>query len=193
MFERLRDYENEAMTLSRLHQFSVVTFFFSWTFALLAIPQNKPARPGTALDVVIANARTDGDKKAETRATNLKTALARMRPSDLNGVSCGNDVAKTSIPIEDGKDFIGDLLGKGLEKYLPTLAAALASAPSAGLVALLTPQKIGSDSIEIINNSKNYSHDDVSNAARQLLQDTVPESFNKLPRTTVARIVMCSF
>jgi hypothetical protein len=163
-----------------------------WAFAVPAMPQTKPTTAETALDAVIANAKANGDKKAEKRATNLKTALARLKPSDLNGISCGKDVSNRNFPIDEGKDIIGDLLGKGLEKYLPILAAALASAPAAGLVALLTPERIGSDSVEILNNPNKFSRDEVSNAARQLLQDTIPENFNKLPKTMVAKVVVCS-
>lgn len=134
-----------------------------------------------ALDAIVANAKTTGDKKAERRATNLKSALERLRPSDLNHISCGKDLATTNFPVDQQKDIIGELLGKGLEKYLPTLAAALASAPTAGLVTFLTPEKIGSDSVEMLNNSNKFTRDEVSNAARQMLQAVV----ERRPQATV--------
>ncbi len=97
-----------------------------------------------------------------------------------------------AFPLTRGTIIIGELLDKGLEKYLPSLAAALASAPAAGLGALLTPEKIGSDSVEILNNSDNFSRNDVANAARQMLQDTIPETFNRLPKKMTAKIIVCS-
>lgn len=156
------------------------------------IPQTGSNTPESILNAVIANAEANGDIKAARRATNLKTALGSLKPSDLNGITCGKDAAANNISVEQQKDIAGKLLDKGLEKYLPSLAAALASAAAAGVVSFLTPERIGSDAVETLNNTSKFNRDDVSNAARQVLQDTIPDAFKKLPKPMMAKIVSCS-
>jgi hypothetical protein len=148
--------------------------------------------PGANLDAVIANAKKSGDQKALTRATNLKAGLALLKPSDISGVRCGKDTNPTAIDVDKAQDLAGELLDKALEKYLPTLAAALASAPAAALTAFFTPEKIGTDSVEILNQSNQRPNSEVREAAREMLQDTTIDNFRKVPKALMAKIVVCS-
>jgi len=148
--------------------------------------------PASNLDAVIANARKNGDAKAVNRATNLKFGLGTLKPSDINGVQCGKESRQNAIDVDAAQDVAGKLLDKALEKYLPTLAAALASAPAAGLAAFFTPETTGKDSVEILNSSDKRPNADVREAAREMLQDTTTDSFRRLPKPLVARIVVCA-
>jgi hypothetical protein len=168
----------------------ILTVCALWiTFAITVKAQSTPS---AQLDALISNARKNGDAKAEKRVTNLKLALSQLKPSDLDGVRCGKDSAKTAFNVEQAQDVAGKLLDKALEKYLPTLAAALASTPAAGVAAFLTPEKIGPDSVEVLNQNEKRSRQEVQDAARQLLQDTTVESFQKLPKSMMAKIVVCA-
>jgi len=148
--------------------------------------------PASNLDAVIANAKKSGDTKALTRATNLKAGLALLKPSEINGVQCGQDAKQTAVNVEKAQDIAGKLLDKALEKYLPTLAAALASAPAAALAAFFTPEKIGTDSVEILNSSDQRPSASVREAAREMLQDTTTNNFPKMPKPLMAKIVVCA-
>jgi hypothetical protein len=145
---------------------------------------------GKQINVLIKNAQ--GDQKTVKRLTNLKYGLSVLKPSDLSGIKCGKDQSPSLIDVDKASDIIGTLLGKGLEKYLPTLAAALASAPATGVVAFLTPTAIAEDSVEILNQSNTRSQNQVQNAARQVLQDTLPDSFKKLNRSLMSKAIACT-
>jgi hypothetical protein len=149
--------------------------------------------PSTNLDAIIANAQAAHDNKALTRATNLKWALGNLRPSELNGIKCGTESRKLQLDVPAAEDLTGKLLEKALERYLPVLAAAIASAPAAAVAAFLTPTPIGTDAVEILNQSDTRPRRDVEAAAREMLQDTTPDNFKKnISRQFTAKIVACS-
>jgi hypothetical protein len=150
------------------------------------------ATPASDLDAVIENAQKAGDMKAVRRATNLKFALGHTKPGDYRGLRCGKDSTAMVIDVGPAEDVGGKLLGKALEKYLPTLAAALASAPATAVAAFLTPTKIGTDSVEILNQSDSRSRSEVQGAARQMLQDTPPEIFATLGTQMITKVAGCS-
>ena len=145
---------------------------------------------GDTLDSLIQAAATKGDAKAQRRLSNLKTALHRLNPSDLAGISCGSD-REPVAHLEESREIASNLLTAGLEKYAPALAAALASAPAAGIAVFLSPSEIAPDAIETLNNSSRHAQQEVTTAARTLLQDTTPERFARLPTTQMAKIVAC--
>ena len=154
--------------------------------------QSPTPAPGNALDAIIARAEANGDQKTARGATNIKIALRSVKPSDLNGISCGKDVSTTKISVESGRDVVGKLLEKGLDQYLPALAAAINSAYASGALVFLVAEKIGPDSVEILNNSQKHSRDEVTAAARQILEATKTETFQKLDTNTMAKILSCT-
>lgn len=177
--------------LERLKGFALVALLIGVIFGTCQ-PLAAQNDPSANLDAIIANAQANGDAKAATRAINLKNALGRLKPSDLQGIRCGKDTTPFPLNVEPAEDVAGKLLDKALETYLPTLAAALASTAAAAATAFLTPTPIGKDSVEVLNNSDTFTQDDVRSAARQMLQDTLPTNFSQLPVPMTSKIVVCS-
>jgi hypothetical protein len=158
------------------------------TFGASALAQSSPS---ANLDAIIANATAAHDTKGATRAMNLKWALSAVRPSDLNGVKCGKETAEMHFDVPAAQDLAGKLMDKGLERYLPALAAALASSAASAIAVFLTPTPIGTDAVEILNQSDKRPHSEVQGAAREMLQDP-PNLFKKIANPMLAKIAACS-
>jgi hypothetical protein len=168
---------------------AICAVFFAVVVSQQVVAQ---ATPGASLDSLISSAQKGGDSKSVTRLTNLKFGLARLKPSDLKDIQCGKGSKQLAINVDQAEDLAGKLLEGALKKYLPTLAAALASAPAAGVAAFLTSTPIGSDAVEILNQSDKRPIAEVQGAARLMLQDTSTENFKKLGRPMMAKITGCA-
>lgn len=147
-----------------------------------------------ALKIGLKEANKSGETKLINRYSNLINGYAALSRKDLVGVVCGskpND--KTSLLSDEEVEQIGDFLSMALEKLIPAIAVALESATGTGVALFLQPSKIAPDAVEIINQANTRDRAEVTQAARQLLQDTKVENFKKMPRSQMARIVVCGY
>lgn len=163
----------------------------------LTLPASSKAQSGTPaahLAAALARAREAGDTKAVRRLTNQQAAMRLLPPSQLKGIRCGRAEADrfTVVESEIGQDVAGQLLTNALERIAPALAAVVASAPAAGVAVFLAPERIAPDAVEILNGSETRNRDEVRNAARSLLETTLSENFERLPRPLMAKVLACS-
>lgn len=176
---------------------TVLTLAILLAAGAVANPHRSYAQEGTPaahLAAALERARSAGDTKAVRRLTNQQAAMRLLPPSQLKGIRCGKTEADrfTVVETEIGQDVAGELLTKALEKIAPALAGAIASAPAAGVAVFLAPERIAPDAVEILNGSDTRNRDEVRNAARSLLETTLSESFERLPKPLMAKILACS-
>lgn len=163
-------------------------------FAPLQPAQAQGGTPAAHLAAALERARAAGDTKAIRRLTNEQAAMRLLRPSQLKGIRCGKTESDlfTVVETEIGQNVAGELLTKALEKIAPALAGAIASAPAAGVAVFLAPERIAPDAVDILNRSETLNRDEVRNAARTLLETTLPENFERLPQPLMAKVLACS-
>lgn len=133
----------------------------------------------------------------ETYRKNMKHVLAAVTVQDMLAIEFCRDSGDglfglSEVERQSVDKTLNRVKREVIKKVLPGLAGAFLRSPAfAAGTTLLIPDAITADPVEILDNPKDYSREELRNAARMILLGYNPSVFRALPKKRKAMVLNC--